>query len=286
MTFMNKTKDDDVGEPPPTNKRTGHKKRNVDHYTIKCRLSSILRFPELEKLIKTRVDITNRIWTEAYFLFNLHVLRLLTTNQKVEFDDVTLTRCALFVIDKQNTIRGKLSTRNEKTSKDFETISLEETYLQHYRPLRKNKNNNYLHPNYANIKSVKRPLEYLAIQMKTNILNHIQINFSKYQHKYLMAKWIPKLVQFQLSKRNQRSIINIIQYHVNNKHSNITIFSKVVKKLDNLTKIMDVVKRAILVEKTIMPKNIIGNTKNGALKKHLFPLSSQVIPFLLPPFHI
>ena len=82
-------------------------KKNVEYKSIKCKLKSVLKHDEWLPLIKKRVDIVNRIWLEAYNLFNLYILDKLNSNKVLNFDYNTIERCVLFVIGKSTSIKGR-----------------------------------------------------------------------------------------------------------------------------------------------------------------------------------
>jgi hypothetical protein len=75
-------------------------KKNVEYKSIKCKLKSVLKHDEWLPLIKKRVDIVNRIWLEAYNLFNLYILvcknlykfLLILIFLKININDLLATR--------------------------------------------------------------------------------------------------------------------------------------------------------------------------------------------------
>jgi hypothetical protein len=75
-------------------------KKNVEYKSIKCKLKSVLKHDEWLPLIKKRVDIVNRIWLEAYNLFNLYILvcknlykfLLILILRKININDLLATR--------------------------------------------------------------------------------------------------------------------------------------------------------------------------------------------------
>ena len=61
-------------------------KEDLEYYAIKCKLKSALRFQDMDPIINSRVDAVNKIWTEAYFLFNLYIIQTLNDNKNIYID--------------------------------------------------------------------------------------------------------------------------------------------------------------------------------------------------------
>ena len=263
---------------------------NVVFTAIKCKLNSILKQPTMFPIIQKRVKIINEVWTEAYMLFNLHILRLLRDGHDIKFDKTTLERTALFVLNKQSIIRGKRKPkpveeqvddtinhskeeqRNSKKKKEkvfFDDLDeLTKTYNDVYLKI---KTKNDL-TKYNTIKSIKRPIEHCATQLLTNIKNHCNIHFFKYQGIYLKSIVFEELLKLpdKLPKKAMMSIVRCIQYHINSKCDNITIRSKHIKELDKdlLVKIIDIMKTIINKEKIKIPENIQCKVSERNLSKH------------------
>jgi len=176
-------------------------KKDIIYYSIKCKLKNILKFNDLNGIIKNRVEIVNKIWKETYFFFNLYIFNSLKINTCPNFNKVTIQRCALFVLGLSNTIKKK----------DNEYDSLHKIYIEKYIPIGDNKLFKY-----SNLKSIKKPFEFLSVQMITNIYNHIQCNFYKFQKKYLKAKIFEQFLKLKTKRKIMYSILNTVQYHINN----------------------------------------------------------------------
>lgn len=229
------------------------KKKDVDYVAIKCKLDTILRFPEWKPIILDRVTAVNKIWVETYFLFNLHILRLLKTQKNVNFDYNTIERCALFVLGKENTIRGA-SPEDKKEISDLQL-----TFNTNYKKMGANKVTQF-----NKIKSIKKPIEYLSRQIMTNIKNHCSLNFYRFQKKYLKFSVFDELAQFKLKKSVMYSILNCIQFHINSETDILTIRSNKIKNLSNLKEVITVMTKIINLEKVKLPEELKGkcNEKN------------------------
>ena len=159
------------------------KKKNVSNYVIKLKQQAFVRDPVIGSIINKRVDIVNKVFTEAYMLFNLYIIYNLKNNIQIEFNATTIERCTLLVLNKTESFRKK----------DNEVTKLIDFYNNFYLKLGTNKLNNYqdktingqANSNY--IKSITSPISYLSRQLITNIINHISIHFYKYQKKYMKS---------------------------------------------------------------------------------------------------
>lgn len=273
-------------------------KEDLEYYAIKCKLKSALRFQDMSSIINSRVDAVNKIWTEAYFLFNLYIIQTLNDNKNIYIDNNILNRCVLYVLNKQDQIRKNNITLNQinenildivdkiklntnkklidnmkKLLKEREQIMslnlLDNVYKNVYLKL----GNNDL-DKFNKIKSISRPIEYLVKQVVTNIKNHISMNFWAFQKKYIQSKLYQKLTDLKLKKNVIYSIINCIQYHINNKHDNIVIKARNIKKLSKDSPkiyecIVDIIINTIKTEKKILPLSIKDNiTKTNLVKNY------------------
>jgi hypothetical protein len=198
-------------------------KKNVEYKSIKCKLKSVLKHDEWLPLIKKRVDIVNRIWLEAYNLFNLYILNKLNSNKILNFNYNTIERCVLFVIGKSTSIKGRnidiklinkkiknlekiliKEKNNEKMieiNKDIRKLQREiERYLE-YKDLEifyvnQFENLENIQLEKYDIDSIKKPFANYIIniiydisrQIMVNIKNHTSIHFNKFQKRYLKAQ--------------------------------------------------------------------------------------------------
>jgi hypothetical protein len=133
-------------------KKKHKRKKDVEYFTIKCKLKNIFNDPFWIPLVKGRVDMVNKIWLESYFFFNQHILRLLKENKEIIFDYKTLERCVLFVLNKFNTIRDL----------DNEYLDLIDTYVNYYEKLGLNKVSEF-----NNIKSIKKPNSTSTVSLRS-----------------------------------------------------------------------------------------------------------------------
>ena len=263
------------------------KEDDIQHQTIKCKMKSILKFPDMLDIIKEKVNIINKIWTETYLLFNQFIIKRLSDDKSLNIDYNLIERCSLFVLDNQNSIRTKGQTLKSinKLIDDTNNIKIKnklirdktklETYFalnDIYQTIYSKLGSNNLQK-YNQTKSINRPLEYLSRQIIVNIKNHTSIHFWKFQKRYLKAKLLDKLTDQKLNKRTIHSIINCIQFHINNKGDTIIIKSKYIKKLkeENLDKynyVIDIIKTTILNERSNLPIEIKNKVNQYNLSRN------------------
>ncbi len=219
----------------------GKKKKDIEHYSIKCKLKNILKISDLLPIIKERVKITNQLWIESYFLFNLYMLNQLNKNKIPSFNYNTLERCALFVIDKQDKIRG---TKDEQTNSNNNELQLLKDAYNDYLTI----GNNYV-KQYKKIPCIQQPITYLSREIMTNIKNHCSLNFYRFQRQYLKHKYLNIFTKQKIKKSIIYSILGCVQYHINTNCEKLVIRSKYIAKLDNLNIILRLMKKIINIEK-------------------------------------
>lgn len=272
-------------------------KEDLEYYAIKCKLKSALKYPDMISLIKDRVDIVNRIWVEAYFLFNLYIIKRLSDDKDILVDSNTIERCVLFVLGKQDEIRTKnlklseIEAKIKKIDARLKQKSDKDLLKEKNKLLRKKEivesfdilNNVYSNiycklgdnglSKFKNIKSITRPFEYLSKQMVVNIKNHITMNFWNFQKRYIRTKILSKLTDLKLKSNIIHSIINCIQYHVNNEYTNIIIKSKHIKNLckskpELYANVILIIKDTINSEKSLVPMSLKENITKTNLEKN------------------
>ena len=247
----------------------GFGKKNTEHYSIKCKLEGLLQFKEWKPIIQKRVDIVNKIWVEAYFLFNLYIFHYLEKNKCPSFNDTTICRCVLFVLGIKNKIRK---------DNDDEYKNIDYVYTNIYLKIGD--------PNisqYSKLKSIVRPFEFLSQQMLVNIHNHIKLNFGKFQKKYLKTKVFNRLIDIKLKKNIMYAVLGCVQYHINNDVTTITVRSRLINKHKDLKLIIPIIQDIILEEKENVPKSIRGNTTYKNLKlnyKDVIPYFQKMVKYL------
>ena len=266
---------------------TSDETEDSQYYAIKCKLKSILKYPDMLQLIQNRVDAINKIWVETYFLFNQYVMKLLSDNKDVSIDYNIIERCALFVTNRSNSIRNKnntlenLNDKIKKTSDEkiktkllrekerFESFNIiKDVYLNIYSKLGPTNL-----PDFKNIGSFGRPIGYLSRQIIVNIKNHLSLNFWKFQKLYIRGKILDKLTILKLPKNVINAIINCIQYHINSDYKNIVIMSKYIKKfklksVELYDKSEVIIKETIESEKQLVPSQIRNNVTISNLRNN------------------
>jgi len=205
-------------------------------------------------LFVDKIDIVNKIWIEAHFFFNQYMFYVLQNNKEFDINQSTTTRCALFVLNKASTIKNK-------SDQEFKIMT--HVYENIYKPLGTNNIEKY-----NNVKSIVRPFEYLSKDYIVNIINHCQLNFVKFQKKYIKYIVTEKLSNFKINKNTLKSITNCIQAHINSKADNLYIRSKYIRKLPNIQEIAKIMISIINDEIKNMPKTIIGNVSRKRLKSN------------------
>lgn len=244
-------------------------KKGIEFYTIKCKLKSILKNPELAKLIRSRVLTTNQLITEAYFLFNLYILHQLKKDALTSFDKVTIQRCALFVLGKGDSFR----TNDKRNNNEIKT--LRKVYNSLYKQLGLNQlrskdyhfgdNSICEHNDFKNIKSINKPIESLSVELMTNIETHLWFRFHQFQKKYIKHKVLEefKLLKYRRSVLNP--IVNCVLSNINSKTTNYTVRSRKLYNHKDFKLISLIMKKIIDSEKLNVPISILGNVKEKNL---------------------
>ena len=158
----------------------------------------------------------------------------------------------LFVLGKSNSIRNK----------DDEYCKLKNVYEKEYLPL----GNNHIQ-NLVNQKSITRPFEYTSRELMINIINHININFSKFQRLYIRTFVFDEFIKYKYKKSILILILNCILYHINNKVNKITILSKKLLKLPNINEIIPLMINIIDKMKKEIPESFRENISKANLKE-------------------
>ena len=161
-------------------------------------MNSIIVDEELRKIIRRKIIELNKIELATYYLFCLTIYESLKkakeiNNYRFTISEVTIQRCCNMLF------KGRF--KNE----DSETQMIKETYLK-YEKL-------FTSLNLPNVKSHNQPIEKFSVQMFTNIKNHYQMNFYRFQNKYLKSKLTIHLYSFmriELDKKITKSLINYL----------------------------------------------------------------------------
>jgi len=236
------------------NIKTNRVIKNVDNRIVKCKLITILKNHNWLPKIKNIVKIINMIKTESYFFFNQYILYLLSNNKNINFNKTTIERATLFILSMQNTIRYK----------DNEYELLDNVYNSEYKKLR---NNKVLE--YSNIKSILNPFAYIARELMTNIINHLNLNFFRFQKQYIKTFVYDEFLKLKIKKSILYSIVSCILYNINNKiDSNIVIKSKKLQKYEKLNDIIPKMDELIKKFKEEIPLSIRENISEFNLKKN------------------
>ncbi len=276
-------------------------KKDTVYFSIKTKMKTMLKYDDMMEIIQRRVDSANKVWMETYFLFNHHVLKLLSNGKNLDFNHTTIERMMKLVCGLQSSIsikdescqnifnkklsnfiskdvNGNISVNHidivnfvktiPKKQKDNKCLNDEyfeilDTYEKIYKPLGRNK----LTESYKS-ESLCYPFAYLSTQIITNIKNHCNLNFHRFQKKYLKLVISEKFSYMKLNKSILNSILNCIQYHINNKHNKLTIKSKNIRKMSNLKDIVIIMQSIIIKEKNRMPDDILDNISESNLKNN------------------
>ena len=229
------------------------KKKVVINRIVKCKLKTILKNQNWFPHIKNMVKIVNMVKTESYFFFNQYILYLLANNKNIKFDKTTIERSTLFVLNMQDSIRYK----------DDEFNNLNEVYNNSYKILGKNKI-----LEYANIKSINNPFNYMSVEIMTNIINHINLHFFKFQKLYIKTFVYDEFLKYKFKKSVLCSIISCILYNINNKTDALIIKSKKLQNNEKLNEITPKLDQLIKKFKEEIPLSIRENISNSNLKKN------------------
>ena len=173
-------------------------KIKYDYFNEKCMMNSIIVNEELRKIIRRKIIELNKIELATYYLFCLTIYESLNeaeeiSNYRFTISEVTIQRCCNMLF------KGRF--KNE----DSETQMIKETYLK-YEKL-------FTSLNLPNVKSLNQPIEKFSVQIFTNLKNHYQMNFFKFQNRYLKSKLTIHLHTFmniELDKKITKSLINYL----------------------------------------------------------------------------
>jgi len=245
-----------------------HIKEKHNYDTIKLKLKNIIKFKNMIPIIKKRINITNEIWTEAYFLFNLLILNMMKNNQKIVIDYSLLERCVLFVLNRTSRIKKSKKINDKKNDMEYMLKELTKSYVTDYVQL----GDNCL-TKYDKIKSIGKPFEYLSRQAIVNMKNHVQMNFTRFQKKYLMARLLDFFNQNKMKKNLRHSVTSFIQYHINNNTNKLSIKSERIKKLlysdlELYIKIINMATEIIPCESNKLPTSLKGKINKTNLKNN------------------
>lgn len=250
-------------------------KKGLANYAIKCKLKSICKFPQFTDIIRKRVIETNKLMTEAYYLFNLYVMSFIDIDAIQSIDYSTIERCALLVLGNDNfrnrdilenkriddevnriislqnipdvlPIEHKYDHEQETLCMDYELMLLKTVFKKLYHPSK-------FVTDLSTIKSVTRPIEYFSRDMMGNLKVHTTTRFWLFQKKYIKHKVIEKFKEYKLSKNLLISITNCIQGNINSDKNQIYVKSKKLKKHPEFNAIGPLIIDLVKSEKKFVP---------------------------------
>lgn len=235
------------------------KPRVVDVKTMKCTLSSISNNDIFKSLMISMVYRYNKISLEAIYLFNIYILHLCNNNLlDNNINTNTIRTCARILIEGA---RGYRTNPNDDSNKkEYELL----TFIK----------NNYFNFDTTNrngifindIESLGKPLDYVADEYITNLTNHINMNFLKFQRRYIITLLTNEFNGI-LTKTDIKFIIYAIQTRINGSDDYVYKVEKRAIKLNkifnkSLEKLNLFIKREQILLKSIIKDEIIIENKN------------------------
>lgn len=207
--------------------------------SVKFKLNTFAIDGQLKNIIRRRVKKCNMILIEGIFLFNLYILHLCKFDFDISINSNTIRRCVRLLL------RDSSSSRKGKNG-DIPNQEEEDTLIS----IIFNQFNNLLFENRLDIfvdneDATMKPIEYTCDVYFTNLIQHIETNFKRYQKKYLIAK-LYYLLDGKLSQAEIRAIIYKIQQHINGNveynyisEHKLDRFTKIVNKTNEIRQIID-----------------------------------------------
>jgi len=169
------------------------------------------------------------------------------------FDKNTIERSVLFVLNKYDSIKNK----------DQEYIQMLDVYTNNYVKIEESKI-----IAYSKIPAISNPFNYIATELMTNIINHVNLNFKRFQKIYVKIFVYELFNKYNFKKPLLCSIVNLIMYHVNEKKDKLVIYSKKIANLSNLNELVPLMKTLIEKLKNEIPEKIKDKIVDYNLKSN------------------
>ncbi len=247
-----------------------------DYYAIKFKLNTIVNDPKLLVIINNWVLKENKIIFEAMNLLNNYIFYCLDNNLSIQIDTTLIRQCCMLIINPKNKI-GRIKTNFAKpdlTDKTEEEIIIinkkyddtKENYKKkgeinkaRVEPLKLAFDKYFPKDNievFKNESGITIPIELFSNTFFANIENHLQLNYFKFQLRYLICIVKNKLLAHKLDDYQISTISRYIQkcitlnenidFICNDKFPEL-IFSKIKK---NVKKIINEQIKLILIKRS------------------------------------
>ena len=167
--------------------------KNVQPYkTIKTSLKSIIKTPEIHKIINDLVIKCNDIVIDAYQFIKLYNLKKYNDNQELPIIDKKFISYCIMTL-------GTRDTRGKKAENTSLLDELTNFYKDEFQPI-------YNHIKYS-LSGLNYVLPYLCISITTCLSTNIKEHFSK-----RIVKFVNKIGGFYYDKNYKGTIIDDIEY--------------------------------------------------------------------------
>jgi len=211
--------------------------------TIKMKTNTFVTDNTITQILKRKVSKCNQISLESIFLFNVYIRYLCQNNIDVFVDLTTITRCHRFLLSGAQLYR-KDADGNIPNKTEIDNLTI---VVNKYFSKEKFSDRSDIFVDDENATS--RPFDYISTVYFTNLIQHVEKNFKRYQNTYLIAK-LTNILNGELSKKDINSIIYMIQNYVNKSISSedeltgdnsafkidnrATKFNKIISKTDEI----------------------------------------------------
>jgi hypothetical protein len=187
------------------------KKKNVKHYIEKIPLKKIIKHEKIADLLREYVNDVSKIITESLFLLNTYTLHCLDSGVNVNLDGTLIRQCVSLTINNGNVKLGKVKEKYKKNDLNSEKIKMRELRLETLSYVYKEIFNKEAKVEFKKIDYVTSAVEYFVKTYSANIMNHVTLNFNKFQFNYLKLIVAKRLHQINLSKKQINTITSNIQ---------------------------------------------------------------------------
>ena len=226
-----------------------------DIIAIKCKLNSIVRSSELIKKFRNRAFLDSKIVTVGIQLFTVYINFICSKHHNMPIDLNTIRRCVRALIkDCQGSREIKRKDLDDAICNLYENGAIDYLKVKHFQFV--DFYNDFVNSHNAMMK----PIEACCDTYFTNLKQHIQSNFKKYQKRYLITKLKNALIGHDIAYPELGFIIYAIQNRVNGNNNysyeveeRNTKFNEIINKTDE---IKNIIIKFIKDEKKIVEKTI------------------------------
>ena len=227
----------------------------------KVLLKQVLKYPSLQPIIDNSICKLSKIAYVTGMLFSYYISFCLIGKLDFKINEKTLNRCTNTILIGSKLIKDV----------DDEIVNIKEVYRQHHETFDKV-------PQY-DFPGVSRPMEYFNGVFMANIINHVQLNFHKFQKRYIRAyaEWhlkkafknYPNATLEKPLKGKQIAIMVWLIQRTLNKSSEKIETDNAEMPLELLEKLLPHIKTIIERLLKCFPQALCNKINHGNLKKNL-----------------